>query len=169
MLWFLLYNIFVIVIKHINTIQYEIRKRKYNQLTSNTNIENPHRVVKIHMTDYTDLTTDDNQMFCTAAKSASIIYKNYIYIFGGIDKDGNYLDDLLQYDINLRAFTNIKVKIKPCARAGHAACLLGDYMYIHGGTDGRHSLDDLWRFDLLHGNFERITYETGRYRAPTLE
>lgn len=135
----------------------------------NHEIENPPLVVKIQMTDYTDLTTEDNEIYCRASKSTSIIYKNYIYIFGGVDSAGHYLDDFLQYDINLRAFTAIKLKTKPCARACHAACLLGDFMYIYGGTDGSHTLDDLWRFDLLHGTFERIVYETGRYRAPTLE
>ena len=36
----------------------------------------------------------------------------------------------------------------PVSRFRHAACVSGDYLYVHGGRSGHRALRDFWRLNL---------------------
>lgn len=120
------------------------------------------------MTDCTDLTTPDTEQYCDKSGSAAVVYKNCVYLFGGQDAEGRCSDELVQYDINLRRFTRPALHERPAPRYNHAMCLLGERIYVYGGTDGRRVFDDLWCFDTAAGRFERMVYESGRQRPAPL-
>jgi len=41
-----------------------------------------------------------------------------------------------------------KASIKPSHRAAHGACIVGDSLFVFGGSNGK-KLGDLWKLDLI--------------------
>ncbi|KAK3261378.1 hypothetical protein CYMTET_29711, partial [Cymbomonas tetramitiformis] len=58
------------------------------------------------------------------------------------------LKDLCMYDIPSSMWGVVKQRgSQPGPRSGHSAAVVGRYMYLFGGTDGRRTFNDLYRLD----------------------
>ena len=89
----------------------------------------------------------------SAFRASTYLDGKYAYIFGGIDDNGNYLDEVVRYDI----YTDTPLIYGdplPSARAFTTAVWdeLGTYGYIFGGQDETGAgINEVLRFDPLTG------------------
>eukprot|EP00210_Caulerpa_lentillifera_P009018 g8607.t1 len=74
---------------------------------------------------------------------------NQIIIFGGCGNSG-VCNDLLMVNIDTMQVKELKpIGLGPCARISHAACVLGDSLFIHGGfSDYTSTFNDLFQLNL---------------------
>lgn len=79
---------------------------------------------------------------------------NTLLIFGGLDSDGQALDDLWLYDTERNAWAEVERKDRwPSARSGHATTILQNrWMVVSGGiymdSSGNAAVQsDIWVFD----------------------
>ena len=80
---------------------------------------------------------------------STLIYNDYLYVFGGSLIKGAFSNDLWSYSISTEEWKKIETANKPCPRSGHAACILGHSIYIFGGlADDNIRLNDLWECNL---------------------
>ena len=82
-----------------------------------------------------------------------------ILIYGGVDKDGKYFDDMWTYDIMGKVWEKIEINGEvPKARQGHSALLInGDQILIFGGKIGNiFEINEFWKFDLNTKRFNII-------------
>ena len=90
---------------------------------------------------------------------SSIIYENYLYIFGGINSKGEYLNDILIFDfINLtlnQLFFDNNIST-PSPRICHSAVNYMNLMIIHGGNNSSTIFNDIWAFDLINHYWSQI-------------
>ena len=71
--------------------------------------------------------------------------------FGGYSGQ-HFLNDTWSFDIWTRKWTVLKCTGSiPSPRAGHAAVLVNDVMYVFGGVSGGTHLDDLYALQLSSG------------------
>ncbi|KAI8342211.1 hypothetical protein EDC96DRAFT_487126 [Choanephora cucurbitarum] len=91
---------------------------------------------------------------------------NAMFIFGG-QKEGHYFNDLYVFNFDTLstsprweqiAFSN-KAGDCPEPRSGHVSVIFDNKLYIFGGTDGQHMLNDLWAFDLHSRVWARVESE----------
>jgi len=77
----------------------------------------------------------------------SVIYGDYMYVFGGSDGSGK--NDLHRLDLTTLTWSGALSPsgTPPTARAHHTSVIYGDYMYVFGGSDGS-CKNDLHRLDL---------------------
>jgi N-acetylneuraminic acid mutarotase len=77
------------------------------------------------------------------------LYPRYNFCrFGGYGGQHNY-NDTWSFDISSRKWTELQCTGSiPSPRAGHAAVLIDDVMYIFGGYTGGNALDDLYALQL---------------------
>ena len=77
-----------------------------------------------------------------------VIYNGKIYLFGGAD-DSGYLNDVWEYNISSRIWTELSPSgTPPAARAFHTAIEYSGKMYVFGGLDVSSSYNDLYELDL---------------------
>jgi len=82
-----------------------------------------------------------------------------ILIYGGVDKDGKYFDDMWTYDILNKVWQKVEINGEvPKARQGHSALLIeNDQMLIFGGKIGNiFEINEFWKFDLNTKRFSII-------------
>eukprot|EP00656_Telonema_subtile_P037796 TRINITY_DN42160_c0_g1_i1.p1 TRINITY_DN42160_c0_g1~~TRINITY_DN42160_c0_g1_i1.p1 ORF type:complete len:119 (-),score=16.06 TRINITY_DN42160_c0_g1_i1:34-390(-) len=86
--------------------------------------------------------------------TSAVVDTNYnateVYIFGGIDNEGQYRDDMFILNMD-GTITNITTSPgnRPSRRAYHASAVMhteyeGTLIFIHGGTDGSEIFSDLY-------------------------
>ena len=79
--------------------------------------------------------------------SSMSIYLDSIYLFGGQNSDGVFLDDLWCYSISKNLWQEIKLDEKPKARSGHTMSTYNNEIYIFGGrTNNVMEVNELWKF-----------------------
>ena len=86
-------------------------------------------------------------MFVTPLPSPSPLITTFCR-FGGCSDPQYYYNDTWSFNISTRKWTELQCTGSiPSPRAGHAAVLVDDVMYVFGGYDGTH-LGDLIAFNL---------------------
>ena len=90
---------------------------------------------------------------------SQITVNTSILIYGGVDKDGKYFDDMWTYDLVTKYWKKIAINGEiPKARQGHSALLIdNDQMLIFGGKIGNiFEINEFWKFDLNTKRFSII-------------
>ncbi|KAL1520050.1 hypothetical protein AB1Y20_023526 [Prymnesium parvum] len=68
-------------------------------------------------------------------------------IFGGVAASGSMLNDLWIFDLQTHSWAEVVATYRPAARRKHTATVIGEKMYIFGGTNAqRDELVDLWAY-----------------------
>jgi N-acetylneuraminic acid mutarotase len=88
--------------------------------------------------------------------SAVITEQNNMLIFGGFIKEkGNYSNSIYEFDFSTSSWNTLfdssqidKQSKRPCGRCHSSMCIFNDKVYIFGGMNGNHKLNDFWCFDL---------------------
>ncbi|CAG8551160.1 1529_t:CDS:10 [Cetraspora pellucida] len=86
-----------------------------------------------------------------------------MYIFGGQNYRGIYLNDLIVFDLTTMESQNLSWKIishsnyAPSGRTGHIACAYKDKIYVFGGTDGIRCYNDMWCYDIKDNSWSEIS------------
>ncbi|CAG8437230.1 9853_t:CDS:10 [Scutellospora calospora] len=86
-----------------------------------------------------------------------------MYIFGGQNFKGIYLNDLIAFDLTTMESKNLSWKFicpsnnSPPSRAGHIACAYKDNIYLFGGTDGTQCYNDIWCYDTQTNSWSEIS------------
>lgn len=75
------------------------------------------------------------------------VIDNKVYLFGGVDGQGNPTNGLWVYDPVANAWSQVPGDNPPSARAFHAAAVQDGQMVVHGGLDGVDTLGDMWVYD----------------------
>ncbi|XP_075555192.1 kelch domain-containing protein 3-like isoform X2 [Dermacentor variabilis] len=67
---------------------------------------------------------------------AAFVYKGEMYVFGGYNGLlGTFFEDMYKYSPECSQWTQVKLLRKgPCARRGHRCCLIGNRLFLFGGT-----------------------------------
>ncbi|MCM8781848.1 MAG: hypothetical protein NC828_02200 [Candidatus Omnitrophica bacterium] len=93
----------------------------------------------------------------------AVVVGSKMYVFSGLDANGQVLQDLRIYDFNTDTW--LKGSFGPISRYNHSAIVYNNKMYIYGGLCGTHELPrrDLKSFDF---NSNSWTYESNgpRYK-----
>ena len=91
---------------------------------------------------------------------SSCILNNNLYIFGGVKKDGNFLNDLWSFDLENYIWTKISTDEDieninwPQPRCGQSLVLINNIAYIFGGKIGNVSeSNDLWKYNFEEKKF----------------
>ncbi len=87
------------------------------------------------------------------ANHTAVFFDGVMYVFGGVDAEGEKLDDLWKFDVAQHAWTQVPTKNEdgcwPRPRSGHIALVNSDKMYVFGGSLGvLQEVNDLFAFDL---------------------
>ncbi len=88
----------------------------------------------------------DNVPFAKRQYSSSLVWENYIYVFGGWSSDENFHKDLWRFNCT----TNNWEEMEPCpgkARWGTAAIKIGDQAIFGFGQDTSVYFRDTWVYD----------------------
>ena len=91
--------------------------------------------------------------------SQCALQNGVIYFFGGYTKkDGEYFNDLFEFDIEHKHWSEIAVAASeaPVKRTDHTLSLFKDSLYVFGGYDGKSRFNDLCQFHLVRKEW-RIT------------
>lgn len=79
----------------------------------------------------------------------SLVYHGkYLYVFGGESGQNKFDNDLIMIDPNSGASELISVQNGPSARAYHASVVVGDKMFVIGGSNQSTTFNDIYYFDL---------------------
>ncbi|SBS88527.1 conserved Plasmodium protein, unknown function [Plasmodium malariae] len=150
-----------------------------NILTWNKLICSPNNDIKKYKKFDSDSTSKNNShkelvrnaYFPRRSGAASVLYKNYIYIFGGYGSKGKRLNDFYKYNILENKWTEIYDKKCPSRRENNPAFLYKDKMYILGGYQGKGIwLNDFYFFDMNTEKWEmvKIKEQSNMYAPPSL-
>ncbi len=100
----------------------------------------------------------DNECWPCARINHSLEYDpvgHCLLLFGGMDQNEQYLNDLYIYHINDEKWTKRQIIGEsssvnwPCVRSGHATCVYNAFMIVSGGiTENDRVLNDVWILDL---------------------
>ena len=95
-------------------------------------------------------------MFVPLSSSPSPLVIIFLCRFGGMTDGRHYHNDTWMFDISTRKWTELQcIGPIPSPRAGHAAVLVDNVMYVFGGYDGNAYLDDLTALQLSSECFKR--------------
>ena len=74
-----------------------------------------------------------------------------LYIFGGIDQKGKYLNDLHSYDTKMLLWSKILSinGVVPQGRQVFNMYVYNKKLYVQGGLSSNGPLNDLWSFDTI--------------------
>ena len=91
-----------------------------------------------------------------------------IYIFGGIDKEGNYYKDLWLIRIGVKPVDIVNVPTKGKQPPLRTLCGMSffsplDLLVVYGGKNKYEILNDIWFFDLESLNWIKPVYENGSF------
>lgn len=87
---------------------------------------------------------------------AAVVYKNFMYIFGGYD--GSYRSDFHEFDLDQltwRPVLSVSGR-SPRARYRSTACVRRDMMILFGGHDGTRHLADVHLFDFVNQSWSLL-------------
>jgi len=78
------------------------------------------------------------QLPCGRRSHSAFVYNNSIFIFGGYNGTTNkHFNDLYKYDPQTRVWSLVKVRGRyrsPCPRRRQCCCIVGDKLFLFGGT-----------------------------------
>lgn len=87
-------------------------------------------------------------------------FQDSIFLFGGKNSEGKYLNDIWKYSIKTNHWLLIDVNEKepiPKGRSGHSLNLFDDELYIFGGKSGNiHENNDFWKYKPKTNQFEIV-------------
>eukprot|EP01080_Neovahlkampfia_damariscottae_P001229 gene1229-11319_t len=117
---------------------FDIKKLKWNKIEINNTLKQDDN--------------DDDENIPSERFGSSLIFnskKNTIFLFGGFDKENEYLNDLHEFD-----FKTLEWKLTeddgdlPEKRIGQSVCKFGDLLYLSNGFDGEIYFQDLYEFNM---------------------
>jgi hypothetical protein len=80
-----------------------------------------------------------------------------VYISGGKNKDGKYLNSLHQMDIKTACWSELRTKgQQPQARSDHAMTCVGTRIYVFGGQGESGMLNDLYLLDIRSKTWQEV-------------
>lgn len=81
--------------------------------------------------------------------SKAVVCSDSIYFFGGYTKkDGDYFNDLFEFNIVRAHWTRIDTGNRPTVRTDHSCVVYEASLYIFGGFDGRSRFQDLHQYSI---------------------
>eukprot|EP00930_Biecheleria_cincta_P027704 TRINITY_DN19403_c0_g1_i1.p1 TRINITY_DN19403_c0_g1~~TRINITY_DN19403_c0_g1_i1.p1 ORF type:complete len:778 (-),score=111.17 TRINITY_DN19403_c0_g1_i1:264-2597(-) len=81
--------------------------------------------------------------------SKAVVCRDSIFFFGGYTKkDGDYFNDLFEFNIPRAHWTRIETAVKPSVRTDHSCVVYEASLFIFGGFDGRTRFQDLHQFNI---------------------
>ena len=91
-------------------------------------------------------------------QSQVTISDTLLYIYGGINSEGHYLDDMWSFSISEYLWTKIEIKGEtPVPRSGHSCLIQGNNLFIFGGKIANiFEVNEFWKFDLKTNRFTLI-------------
>lgn len=98
---------------------------------------------------------------------AALIYGNKVISFGGRDGYDKVSNDIYEYNIEERKWTEIipNTEDRPKERSNSIMVLYKDrYLIMHGGRDGIKMYKDMWKYDLEENKWKKIWYS--KYNNP---
>jgi len=96
----------------------------------------------------------DSMPSCFRINYSAVAYKNKIYLFGGLNDHSSPINTLEVFDATTYRWSLVKTFGKnPEPRHSHTATIIGDCMYVLGGTDEPYLVDaqpmsDLYKLDM---------------------
>eukprot|EP00403_Amphidinium_massartii_P044184 CAMPEP_0178456924 /NCGR_PEP_ID=MMETSP0689_2-20121128/46746_1 /TAXON_ID=160604 /ORGANISM="Amphidinium massartii, Strain CS-259" /LENGTH=777 /DNA_ID=CAMNT_0020083147 /DNA_START=45 /DNA_END=2376 /DNA_ORIENTATION=- len=79
--------------------------------------------------------------------SKAVVCRDSIFFFGGYTKkDGDYFNDLFEFNIPQACWTRIDARNQPTVRTDHSCIVYEASLYIFGGFDGRSRFQDLHQY-----------------------
>ena len=132
-----------------------------NSWDNNKKGENDNELLEEGQEIYGQNSGDDENMFAPEPRinHSQVTVNTSILIYGGVDKDGKYFDDMWSYDILNVGWQKIEINGEiPKARQGHSALLIdNDQMLIFGGKTGNiFEINEFWIFDINTNKFSLI-------------
>ena len=132
-----------------------------NNWDNNQKGENDNELLEEGQDTYEQKSGDEENMFGPEPRinHSQVSVNTSILIYGGVDKDGKYFDDMWTYDILNASWQKIEINGEiPKARQGHSALLIdNDQMLIFGGKTGNiFEINEFWIFDLNTKKFSLI-------------
>jgi len=97
--------------------------------------------------EWRSLTPATSEVF--AAATGDLIGGDFL-VFGGADTDGEYNNDLREYNVDDDEWSLIQLdssSVQPEERNGHSSASLGGSIFIFGGWDSKQYYNDLWEFN----------------------
>jgi len=90
--------------------------------------------------------------------AAFSVFENMLYIFGGIDLNGNYLNDLWTFDLDSTTWINTGAS-SPLPRFGASLNLvpLSPSLILFGGLNSVGSMSDVWYFNTVDNSWNDMT------------
>ena len=101
---------------------------------------------------------DEKVSQCTKAMHSVIRWGDRLIIFGGSNHiSSTASNELWSFDLINGQFAEIPTQEGPEARFGHAACVVGEEMYVFGGLSAKLlRLEDTWAFSMRTGKWRRV-------------
>lgn len=79
----------------------------------------------------------------------AVVCRDSIFFFGGYTKkDGDYFNDLFEFEIPRAHWTRIEAANRPSVRTDHSCVVYEASLYIFGGFDGRSRFQDLHQYTI---------------------
>ncbi|KAL5042817.1 hypothetical protein BDW71DRAFT_133791 [Aspergillus fruticulosus] len=96
--------------------------------------------------------------------TANLYQENKLVVFGGENEHGEYLSDVIIFDVPTSTWTQPEVRGQvPRGRARHAAVIHEDKLFILGGSESSGILDDMFYLDLKTWTWSRPWKFTARF------
>ncbi|CAG9313039.1 unnamed protein product [Blepharisma stoltei] len=82
-----------------------------------------------------------------------------LWVFGGIDNDKNYLNEMWKFDILASDWSIMNPTGDiPSVRAKHASCAIADTLTIFGGENSSGYLSDMYEYTVLSNTWKTVLY-----------
>lgn len=89
--------------------------------------------------------------------SKAVVCRDSIFFFGGYTKkDGDYFNELFEFNIPRALWTRIEVAKKPTVRTDHSCVVYEASLYIFGGFDGRSRFQDLHQYSIEDRSWQEV-------------
>lgn len=89
--------------------------------------------------------------------SKAVVCRDSIFFFGGYTKkDGDYFNDLFEFDIPRAHWSRIDISSRPSVRTDHSCVVYEANLLIFGGFDGRSRFQDLHQYSIDHREWTEI-------------
>lgn len=89
--------------------------------------------------------------------SKAVVCRDSIFFFGGYTKkDGDYFNDLFEFNIPRAYWSRIDVSNRPSVRTDHSCVVYEANLFIFGGFDGRSRFQDLHQYSIDNREWSEI-------------
>ncbi|CBZ25991.1 conserved hypothetical protein [Leishmania mexicana MHOM/GT/2001/U1103] len=101
------------------------------------------------------------------AGHVGVCYHQNVYVFGGVNSKGQFNNHVFCYEKRTLQWREIRgAGVVPRGRANHAAVLIGNKIYIHGGHRHLAVFDDLFAYEIDTNRWEKIGCERSQGPGP---